>query len=80
MLAKKIIKSQYLWLIIIVFFGLVFRFRNFLMLPIDAHAMRQTDTECVAYFLAKGEASMLYPKSCLIRPVDNFEGYFFFEL
>ena len=79
MLAKKIIKSQYLWLIIIVFFGLVFRFRNFLMLPIDAHAMRQTDTECVAYFLAKGEASMLYPKSCLIRPVDNFEGYFFLE-
>lgn len=79
MLAKKFVKSQYFWLMIIIFLGLGFRLRNFEMLPIDAHAMRQTDTECVAYFLAKGDASLLYPKSCLMRPVDNKEGYFFLE-
>jgi hypothetical protein len=39
--------------------------------------MRQTDTECVAYFLSNGKASFLMPKACLMRPVSNTDGYSF---
>ena len=79
---KKYFKKNGWWLILalILAFGLVFRMKNFNILPIDAHPMRQTDTECVAYFLYKGKTNFLYPKSCLIRPVSNTEGYFFLEM
>lgn len=68
-----------LWLGLILVIGLVPRLRNFWLLPVDAHPMRQTDTECVAYFLATGEADILHPKNCLIRPVTNTEGFFYLE-
>jgi hypothetical protein len=42
--------------------------------------MRQTDTECVAYFIYSGKGSFLSPKSCLMRPVSNTEGFFFLEV
>lgn len=73
----KIIKSL---LILILIFGLIIRLRDFNVLPIDAHPMRQTDTECVAYFLYTGKTNFLNPKACLIRPVSNKEGYFFLEV
>ncbi|MFA5750232.1 MAG: glycosyltransferase family 39 protein [Candidatus Shapirobacteria bacterium] len=60
--------------------GLFVRLKDFNVLPIDAHPMRQTDTECVAYFIAIGKANFLNPKSCLIRPVSNMSGYFFLEM
>lgn len=66
-------------LVIILTLGVVVRLRNFWLLPIDAHPMRQTDTECVAYFLARDKADILYPKTCLIRPVSNTEGLFYLE-
>ncbi len=79
---KKYLKknSTRLILILILMFGLVVRMKNLNVLPVDAHPMRQTDTECVAYFLYKGKTSFWYPKSCLIRPVANTEGYFFLEM
>lgn len=66
-------------MIIILFLGILLRLRNWNLGPIDAHPMRQSDAECVAYFIAKGDASLLYPKACLVRPVSNTEGYFFLE-
>lgn len=76
---KKILRQNWLLLIIIIF-GLILRFKNFLVIPIDAHPMRQTDTECVAYFIYSGKASFFKPKACLMRPVSNTEGYFFLEM
>jgi len=67
-------------LVIILMMGLVVRLKDFNVTPIDAHPMRQTDTECVAYFLAKGKADFLNPKACLMRPVLNTDGYFFLEM
>lgn len=67
-------------LILILSVGMLVRFKNFFTLPVDAHAMRQTDTECVAYFLSIGKASFLKPKACLMRPVSNIDGYFFLEM
>jgi len=67
-------------LVLILVLGLIVRLKNFNVLPIDAHPMRQTDTECVAYFMAIGKTNFLNPKSCLIRPVSNSEGYFFLEM
>ncbi|MPM61202.1 hypothetical protein SDC9_108059 [bioreactor metagenome] len=60
--------------------GVMIRLKGFTDLPIDAHPMRQTDTECVAYYLSSNRANFLYPKSCLIRPVSNIDGYFFLEM
>jgi len=47
--------------------------------PIDAHPMRQTDTACVIHFFANGSLNILEPRTCLIRPTTNTEGYFFLE-
>lgn len=79
---KKYLNKNGGWLILLLIltFGLVVRMKNFNVLPIDAHPMRQTDTECVAYFLYQGKTNFLNPKSCLIRPVANTEGYFFLEM
>jgi len=72
-------RKKVLWILLVLVLGVALRLRNFWELPIDAHPMRQTDTECVAYFLAKGESSFFLPKACLIRPVTNKEGLFFLE-
>jgi hypothetical protein len=75
-------KKNYFWylLILVLLGGVLARLKNFTVLPVDAHPMRQTDTECVAYFLYTGKASFLKPKACLMRPVSNTEGYFFLEM
>jgi len=65
---------------LVIVLGLIVRLKNFTVLPIDAHSMRQTDTECVAYFLYTGKASFFKPKACLMRPVTNTDGYFFLEM
>jgi len=67
-------------LILILLAGVVVRIRGFNEIPIDAHPMRQTDTECVAYFMYTGKADFFNPKSCLMRPVSNIDGYFFLEV
>ncbi len=79
---KKYLKKngQWLVLIFILVFGVIVRTKNFNSLPIDAHPMRQTDTECVAYFLYSGKSTFLKPKACLMRPVSNINGYFFLEV
>ena len=79
---KNYLKKNGWWLVLVLIlvFGVVVRMKNFNVLPIDAHPMRQTDTECVAYFLYTGKTTFLYPKSCLIRPVSNTNGYFFLEM
>jgi hypothetical protein len=79
---KKYLKKNWIWLVLIgiLIGGLVVRMKNFNILPIDAHPMRQTDTECVAYFMATGKSNFLNPKSCLMRPVSNTNGYFFLEM
>jgi hypothetical protein len=74
------INGYWLVLIITIVLGLFVRTKNFNVLPIDAHPMRQTDTECVAYFMYSGKSSFFKPKSCLIRPVSNTNGYFFLEM
>lgn len=66
-------------LMIIIFIGLLFRLQSFHILPIDGHAMRQTDTESVAYNFAFRNPNILYPQNSLIRPVTNGNAYFFFE-
>jgi hypothetical protein len=67
-------------LILVLLGGLIVRSRDFFVLPLDAHPMRQTDTECVAYFLYTGKASFFKPKACLMRPVANTNGYFLLEM
>lgn len=78
----KWIKKKTMWLLVILvlILGLIVRLKNFTGPLIDAHAMRQTDTECVAYFLYSGKASFFKPKACLMRPVSNTDGYFFLEM
>lgn len=72
--------DKFKWLLFLVIsVGIILRCRNLTILPIDAHAMRQTDTECSAYFLAKGKADLLHPRACLIRPVGNLNGWFYLE-
>lgn len=73
-------KLSCLILIGILVLGITVRLKDFNILPIDAHPMRQTDTECVAYSMAIGKSTFLKPKNCLIRPVSNTEGYFFLEM
>lgn len=69
------------WLaVIIIGLGVILRLKNFNSLPVDGHPMRQTDTECVAYFLYTGKADFFKPKSCLMRPVANIDGYFLLEM
>jgi len=68
-----------LFLIITIVLGLLVRFQNFHLLPIDGHAMRQTDTESVAYNLAFRNHNILYPQNSLIRPITNTNSYFFLE-
>lgn len=78
-----VILKKYFWsllLILILIAGVLVRIKDFNEISIDAHPMRQTDTECVAYFLYTGKSNFLYPKSCLMRPVSNTEGYFFLEV
>jgi hypothetical protein len=65
--------------VIAVLLGLILRIQSFHSLPIDAHPMRQTDTESVAYNFAFGNHSLLYPQNSLIRPVTNSDAYFFLE-
>ncbi len=60
--------------------GLILRLQNFSMLPYDAHPMRQTDTETVAYNFAFKTHNFLLPENNLIRPVENTHSYFFLEL
>lgn len=72
--------NKFKWILLfVVGLGVVLRCRNLTILPIDAHAMRQTDTECSAYFLANGKADLFHPKTCLIRPISNSQGYFYLE-
>lgn len=81
MILKWFKRNYWICLLVLVLFGGLFvRLKNFTVLPIDAHSMRQTDTECVAYFLYTGKASFLKPKACLMRPVSNTDGYFFLEM
>lgn len=68
-----------LFLIIVIILGILIRIQNFNFLPIDGHAMRQTDTESVAYNLAFRNHNILYPQNSLIRPVTNTNSYFFLE-
>ena len=67
-------------LILVLLVGVLVRSKNFFTLPLDAHVMRQTDTECVAYFLFAGKANFFKPKACLMRPVSNIDGYFLLEI
>jgi len=76
---KKFFKQNW-FLLVVIIFGLILRLKDFYVIPIDAHPMRQTDTECVAYFLYTGKASFFKPKACLMRPVSNTDGYFFLEM
>lgn len=69
--------SVVLWTIFVL--SIFLRMQNFFLLPIDAHPMRQTDTESVAYFFATQDAHLLHPKASLIRPTTNSAGYFFLE-
>jgi len=59
--------------------GILMRLQNINGLPIDAHPMRQTDTESVAYNFAFKNANILLPQASLIRPISNTDGYFFLE-
>ncbi|HNZ84467.1 MAG TPA: glycosyltransferase family 39 protein [Candidatus Woesebacteria bacterium] len=69
------------WIVVLVIvLGAGLRLKNFSVPPVDGHQMRQTDTECVAYFLYSGKANFFRPKSCLMRPVSNTKGYFFLEM
>lgn len=76
------LKRNFNWLLLslTLLVGLIIRLKDFNELPIDAHPMRQTDTECVAYFMYIGKSNFLNPKSCLMRPVSNIDGYFFLEM
>jgi len=76
---RNFLKQNWLLMLVLIF-GIVVRFKDFWVIPIDAHPMRQTDTECVAYFIYNGKANFLNPKSCLMRPVSNTDGYFFLEM
>ena|GEM_PF-1131618 len=66
-------------LVSVIVLGVFVRLRNFNLPPIDGHAMRQTDTESVAYNLAFKNNGILLPQNSLIRPSTNSEAYFFLE-
>ena len=70
---------QIILLCAILAIGVIVRLQNFYLPPIDAHPMRQTDTECIAYNFANTNSNILHPKACLIRPQINKEGFFFLE-
>lgn len=69
----------YIFVALFLLAGILLRLQNLSWLPIDAHPMRQTDTESVAYFYAFKDANILHPQASLIRPVTNTDGYFFLE-
>jgi 4-amino-4-deoxy-L-arabinose transferase-like glycosyltransferase len=69
---------SYLGLGIIFIVSLLFRIPNLDTLPIDAHPHRQTDVACAIHYFTENP-NILYPRSCLIRPVTNTEGLFFLE-
>lgn len=66
-------------LIFLVIVALILRLRDFHILPIDGHPMRQTDTESVIYNFAFSNGNILYPQNSLIRPITNKNAYFFLE-
>jgi hypothetical protein len=78
---KALVKNHFPILIvsILVILGIIFRLYHFSILPIDGHAMRQTDTESVAYNFAFKNGNILYPQNSLIRPVTNTKALFFLE-
>ncbi len=81
-LQHKISKLLHNWqfsLVIIIALGLILRLQSFHNLPFDGHAMRQTDTESVAYNFAFNNHNILYPQNSLIRPITNTKAYFFLE-
>ena len=73
-------KKVYGLVVLLLIVGIVVRLGNFSLLPVDGHAMRQTDTENVAYNFAFKTHSFLLPENNLIRPVKNINSYFFLEL
>ncbi len=75
---KSILHGEII-LVIIIVLGIVLRLQNFHILPFDGHAMRQTDTESVAYNFAFINHNILYPQNSLIRPITNTKAYFFLE-
>ena len=76
---KSVQRKWIACLVVAIVLGLILRLQSFHILPIDGHAMRQTDTESVAYNLAFGNQNILYPQNSLIRPVTNENAYFFLE-
>ncbi len=78
-LEKLSVKSISIILCLVIGIGIVLRLQNFHLLPIDAHPMRQTDTESVAYNFAFRNSNILYPQNSLIRPQTNTNAYFFLE-
>jgi hypothetical protein len=78
-LIKLVQKKWAVCLVVAIILGLILRLQSFHILPIDGHAMRQTDTESVAYNFAFGNHNILYPQNSLIRPVTNENAYFFLE-
>lgn len=78
MIAAHFFSSKKL-LVVIWLLAIAFRLQNFLIPPIDAHPMRQTDTESVAYYFATTDHNPLHPQASLIRPQTNIYGYFFLE-
>lgn len=79
MVLRKFLTTETI-LVAVWVFAIIFRCQNFFMLPIDAHPMRQTDTESVAYYFATVDANPLHPQASLIRPQTNIHGYFFLEV
>jgi 4-amino-4-deoxy-L-arabinose transferase-like glycosyltransferase len=75
---KKILTARNL-LIFIWAVAILLRLQNVQLLPIDAHPMRQTDTESVAFYFATADANPLHPQASLIRPQTNTKGFFFLE-
>lgn len=80
---KRILKSQYLWLSMILVFGFIvrlYRIRN----PIaDWHSWRQADTASVSKTFVKEGVNLLYPRyqdiSSIQTGINNPQGYRFVE-
>ena len=76
---RSLRNPHFLLLTAIILIGVGVRLKNFQTLPIDAHAMRQTETESVAYNFAFRSANILLPQQGLIRPMENVNSYYFME-
>lgn len=79
LISRALRNPHFLPLTAIILVGLGVRLTNFHILPIDAHAMRQTETESVAYNFAFRNANILLPQQGLIRPMENVNSYYFME-